>query len=209
MNLATFLPDLMAGVAVNFEIAGFALLIGLSVSAPLVWARWQGGVIGSIAVAVVAVLRAAPTFVVMFFLANVVPDEWHMFGLVVPFSGLSVVVASQALYATAYCADNGLEAMRHLRLGSTGAALLFLPNILRAFFVMMTSSSQGAAIGVVEGVTVTLRAADRLPDLSQRLGLYLLVVLVFVAIQQSAFAVINRLRSPHRTAQPGRRHRLA
>ncbi len=192
--LADFAPDLLRGMAVNFEIASLALLVGCVASVPLVLARLRGGLAGIVAAAVVALLWAMPTFVVMFFLANVVPNEWELFGVTVPFSGLVVIVLSQAVFATAYVADNGLEAMRQWRRGAVGSALLFLPNVLRAFFVMVTSSSQAAAIGVVEAVTVTLRKADQLHGVGPKLLLFMVVVMLFVGLQRLAFAVIGRLR---------------
>ena len=49
---------------------------------------------------------------------------------------------------------------------------MFLPNITRAFFVLVMSSSAGAAIGVPEGIAVILRQAEQLPALGDRLVLF-------------------------------------
>ena len=193
--LAGFVPDLLRGMLVNFEIAGLAMVLGVAAAVPIIAARLRGGAVGTLAGLMVSVMWALPTFIVMFFLANVVPNEWTILGRTLRFTGLPVVVVSLAVFATAYVADNGLDAIRHLRRGNQGSALLFLPQLARAFFVLVTSSSQAAALGVLEAVTITLRQGDRLPELWQRLLLFLGVVLVFVALQRTAFSVIDRYRT--------------
>lgn len=193
--LTRFVPDLLWGMVINFEIAALSLLLGFVVAVPLVAARLRGGILGAVAGVMVAVLWASPTFIVMFFLMNVIPNQWLLFGTVIHFTGLPVVVTSLAVFACAYVADNGLDAIRHLRRGNQGTALLFLPQLGRAFFVLVTASSQAAAIGVLEAVTVTLRQADRLPEIWQRLLLFLCVVLVFVVLQLTAFRIIDRFRT--------------
>lgn len=192
--LRGFLPDLLAGLAVNLEIAGLALLLGITAASPLIALRLRGGTAGMMARGLGALLWASPTFVVMFFLANVVPEQWSIAGITVHFTGLVVIVLSQAVFATAFITDNGLEAVRHLRAGRQGSALLFLPQAASAFFIMVTSSSQAAAIGVLDAVAITLRAGERLPDIRQRLLLFFAVVLMFVLIQRIAFHVIHLCR---------------
>jgi ABC-type amino acid transport system permease subunit len=192
--LRGFLPDLLGGLLVNLEIAGLALLLGLVTASALIPMRLRGGALGSAAAVLVALFWAAPTFVVMFFLANVVPDRWTLAGMTIRFTSLAVIVVSQAVFATAFITDNGLEAVRYVRIGNWGSALLFLPQLASAFFIMVTSSSQAAAIGVLDAVAVTLRAGERLPDVRHRLILFLGVVLVFVLIQRLASHLIHVCR---------------
>jgi hypothetical protein len=56
------------------------------------------------------------------------------------------------------------------------------------------SSGTGAAIGVSEAVSTTLRQAERLPNLTDRLLLFLLVMLFFTATLQTAFAAVSLVR---------------
>ena len=70
---------------------------------------------------------------------------------------------------------------------------------------MVTSSSQAAAIGVLDAVAVTLRAGERLPDLRHRLLLFLSVVLLFVLIQRVASHVIQLCREGLLRRMDGRR----
>ena len=92
-------------------------------------------------------------------------------------------------------ADNALDALRQLRTGSTAAALLFLTNLLHAFFVTMLPTSFGAALGVVEAVTVTLRAIEAMPLVSSRLMLIGVVMLVLTVCFQTIYQLVNLLRS--------------
>lgn len=192
--LPDFIPRFLTGVVLNFEIAAGSLLMGLLIGVPIALARLRGRSLGIVASTATGVMRAAPTFVVMFFLLYAVPRQFSLFGLTVFLSAPMVVVLALTVYSASYVADNALEALQQLRRGSHHAALLFLPNMARAFFVLVLSSSTGAAIGVREAISATLRQAERLPKLSDRLLLFLLVMLFFVATLQAAYAAVAWLR---------------
>ena len=82
--------------------------------------------------------------------------------------------------------------MRHLRAAARRiGAFLFLPNITRAFFVMVMSSSAGAAIGVTEGITVILRQAEQLSDFDDRLVLFAIGIVLFGIPLQAGFMVMS------------------
>jgi len=94
--------------------------------------------------------------------------------------------------------------MRQLRAGSTLGALLFLPNLTRAFFVLVMSSSAAAAIGVTEGITVILRHAEQLPVLGDRLVLFATGIVLFGIPLQAGFAIMSVIqrRLSLRVARP-------
>lgn len=189
-----FLPQLLAGMVVNFEIAAIALLVGLAVGGLLTWAKLVGGVVGAIAVTLIGLMRAAPTFVVMFFLLNIIPSDATLFGVNVAPSGVMTVALSLVPYAAAYVADNGSEALKQLRDGSPLGALLFLPNVTRAYFVLVMSSSAGAAIGVSEGIAVILREAERMPTLGDKMVLFAIGIVCFGITLQAGFALMRLLQ---------------
>jgi hypothetical protein len=189
-----FLPRFLAGVAVNFEIAGMAIAAGLALGILFAAARLHGGVSGAAAASAIALMRAAPTFVVMFFLMNAVPRDASVFGLRFALSGVPTVALSLVPYAAAYIADSGIEAVRLLRRGSHQGGLLFLPNIMRAFFVLVMSSSIGAAIGVKEGISVILWQAEQLPSLGDKLVLFAVGVACFGIPLQAGFALMSLIQ---------------
>ena len=66
--LPDFIPRFLTGVVLNFEIAAGSLLMGLLIGVPIALARLRGRSLGIVASTATGVMRAAPTFVVMFFL---------------------------------------------------------------------------------------------------------------------------------------------
>jgi His/Glu/Gln/Arg/opine family amino acid ABC transporter permease subunit len=193
-QFAQFLPAFLSGLAVNFEIAICSVFGGLMLGSPLAIARLAGGPIARVAGGLVAFCRAAPTFVVMFFLVNVVPASVSLAGLKISMTPWLAVVLSLTVYGTAYVSDNAMEPIRQLRKGSPVVALLFLMSLVRAFFVMVLSSGFGAAVGVVEATTVTLRAIERMPQVSDRLMLIAMVMLMFTVSFQAIYRLIDFLR---------------
>jgi len=191
---ADFLPRFLAGMAVNFEIALIALAIGLAFGLLLALGRLAGGVLGAIAASAIALMRAAPTFVVMFFLLNAIPRDATLLGAPFALSGVMTVALSLVPYSAAYIADAGVDAIRHMRGGSTAGALLFLPNVTRAFFVLVMSSSAAAAIGVTEGISVILRQAEQLQSLDERLVLFALGIVMFGIPLQAGFVLIGAVQ---------------
>ncbi|MEO1091098.1 MAG: hypothetical protein AAFX81_10720 [Pseudomonadota bacterium] len=189
-----FLPELVAGMAVNFQISATALALGLALGLPLGVLRFGARAQRYVVSPFVGLMRAAPTFVVMFFLLNVIPQDATLLGFAVAPSPWMIVALSLVPYAAAYAADNGREAALQRHRGANDAALLFLPNILRAFFVLVMSSGAGAAIGVSEGVAVVLREAERWPTLGEKLVVFGLGVLCFGAVFQTGFALMRLLR---------------
>ncbi len=189
-----FFRDLLAGMVVNFEIAAIALVIGLALGGLLALGRLVGGPVGGVATTLIGLMRAAPTFVVMFFLLNIIPRDATLFGVGVTPSPLMIVALSLVPYSASYVADNGAEALKQLRAGSPLGALQFLPNVTRAFFVLVMSSSAGAAIGVTEGIAVILREAVLLPALADKLVLFAIGILFFGVTLQAGFALMRLLQ---------------
>jgi len=189
-----FLPRLLAGMAVNFEIALIAIAIGLVLGLVLALLRLGRGVLGLPAATVIGLMRAAPTFVVMFFLLNAIPRDATLFGIKINLTGMMAVAISLVPYSAAYVADNAAGALAQWRAGSHLGALLFLPNLMRAFFVLVMSSGAGAAIGVTEGIAVILRQAEQLPGLEDKLVLFAFGIALFGVPLQAAFYLIRALQ---------------
>jgi hypothetical protein len=202
---ADFVPALLVAMVTNFEISFIALALGLAIGLPLAVLRDRGGVASAgTAAAIISLMRAAPTFVVMFFLLNVIPRDATLFGLKLALSGVMTVAVSLVPYSAAYAADAGLEALRQLRRGSPLGALLFLPNITRAFFVIVMSSGAAAAIGVPEGISVILRESALLPALGDRLMVFAIGIVLFGVPLQLGLAFMRYLQRElgRRTLRP-------
>lgn len=205
LSASGFVTDFIAGMAVNYAIAAIALLLGLVIGLPLAHAGLTGGRTRRLAGTLVSLMRAAPTFVVMFVLMNAIPRHATLLGVAVAPSGFLAVALSLAPYAASYVFDNAVDAIGHLRRGSAAGALLFLPNMMRAFFVLVMSSSAGAAIGVTEAVAVILHETQQLPGLHDKLLLFGIGVICFGVPLQSGFALVHMLH--RRLDRMASRHR--
>jgi His/Glu/Gln/Arg/opine family amino acid ABC transporter permease subunit len=189
-----YVPALLAGMVTNFEISIIALLLGLVVGAPFAALRFYGGRLSvAFAATVIALMRAAPTFVVMFFLLYVLRDV-SVFGVKLAMSGVMTVAVSLVPYSAAYTADAGVEALRQWQRGSHLGALLFLPNITRAFFVIVMASGAAAAIGVPEGISVMVRESALLPTLGDRLVVFAIGIVLFGVPLQLGLALMRYLQ---------------
>ena len=194
----SFIPDgfvinFLAGFVTNLWVGGSSLLLGLLCGGLLAVVRLAGGIAGKSAAGLTALFRAVPTFVAMFVLLNLLPKSVSIGGATLSVPNAAFVVLSLGIYATSNVSDNLLEALRHWLADRKPAALLFLPNTLRVFFVLVMASSTGAAIGVPEAVTATLRAADQMPDMSSRAMLVGSVLLVFAVAMQMVDLLVKAI----------------
>ncbi len=200
-------PALFAGMLVNFQIALIALVLGLALGAPAVLMLVAGRGWQRLVRPVIGLMRAAPTFVVMFFLLNIIPRQLTLFGLDLSLTPEWIVALSLVPYAASYVADNGKTAILGLRNGSREEALLFLPNLVRAFIVLGMSSSAGVAIGVNEGVAVVLREAEKYAEIGDQMLVFAIGVLAFGIVFQLGFAavrlMVRLLTAPKEAAHSG------
>jgi ABC-type amino acid transport system permease subunit len=192
---AGFIPDLLNGMKVNFQIASVILILGLLIGGLLTGVSLMGGVLGIIVTFFVGLIRAMPTFLAMICLLYLIPKQIVIAGSSFALSGVVLVILSLVPYAVAYVFDNFSESIRQWRRGQMITALQLLPNLSRLYFILIMSSSAGAAIGVTEGVTTLLRYASRSESIQERLLLYAIGILFFGIVMQTAFALINRLRT--------------
>jgi His/Glu/Gln/Arg/opine family amino acid ABC transporter permease subunit len=193
--LMNFFPRFLNGLIVNFEMAMWSIAGGLLLALPLAYVRLSSGFAGKVCDALVAVFRSAPTFVLVFFLVNVVPSQFSVGGLSMQMTPWLAVVLALIIYGAAYLSDTGIEPLRHLKEGSVVSALLYLMTAVRAFFMMVLSSCFGAAVGVVESITVTLRTLENLPSVQDRLVLIAVVIGIFTICFQLVYWGIHQLRS--------------
>lgn len=190
-----FIPDLLNAMKVNFQIASVILISSLLIGGVLTVVSLTGGIVGMLIAFLIGVIRAIPTFLLMICLLYLIPKQIVIAGSSYSLSGFVIVVLSLIPYAVAYVFDNFSESIRQWRKGQMVTALQLLPNLSRMYFILIMSSSSGAAIGVNEGVTTLLRYATRVGSLQERLVLYAVGILFFGILMQTAFALINYLRA--------------
>jgi len=203
--IRAILPTLLAGFLINLEIAAGAVAIGLGFGLPLALLGLTAPRSAVFVWPCVRLMQAAPTYVVMYFVLNALPRDMSLFGA--PAAGLLAVTLAQSVYMAAYVADNLYRAAEHLWRDERDLALLFLPNLLRGFVLVVMSSGFGAAIGVSEAVAVTIRQAERLHAVGERVVLFLVVIALFSVVFGGANVAIrwmvHRLSAPKKLAPGG------
>lgn len=188
--IVQFIPVLLAGFLVNLEIGVAVVAIAVSLGVPLSLLRRRVAFTGRLIRLGIGLMQALPTYVVMFFVLTLLPRGLSVFGL--PITGLVAVIAAQSVYLTAYVAEDAYEALGHLGRNDREHALLFLPNLLRGFVVVVMSSGFGAAVGVSEAVSATMRQAERLPTAGDRIMLFGVAITFFALVVGALNAVIRR-----------------
>jgi His/Glu/Gln/Arg/opine family amino acid ABC transporter permease subunit len=188
-----FIPILWAGFLVNLEIGVAAVVIGLVLGVLLTLLRRRLSLLQRPIHLCIQLMQALPTYVTMFFVLTLLPDDLALWGR--PIESVTAVVLAQSVYMTSYVAEDAYEALEHLKRNDRDQALLFLPNLLRGFVVVVMSSGFGAAVGVSEAVSVTMHQAERFPALGDRILLFAVTITFFVLIFGLVNILIQRLIS--------------
>jgi His/Glu/Gln/Arg/opine family amino acid ABC transporter permease subunit len=182
-----FIPILWAGFLVNLEIGVAAVAIGTIVGVALTLLRRRLSLLQRPVHLCIQLMQALPTYVTMFFVLTLLPDDLALWGR--PIESVTAVVLAQSVYMTSYVAEDAYEALEHWKRNDRDQALLFLPNLLRGFVVVVMSSGFGAAVGVSEAVSVTMHQAERFPALGDRILLFAVTITFFVLV----FGLVNIL----------------
>jgi His/Glu/Gln/Arg/opine family amino acid ABC transporter permease subunit len=188
-----FIPILWAGFLVNLEIGVAAVAIGLVLGVLLTLLRRRLSLLQRPIHLCIQLMQALPTYVTMFFVLTLLPDDLALWGR--PIESVTAVVLAQSVYMTSYVAEDAYEALEHLKRNDRDQALLFLPNLLRGFVVVVMSSGFGAAVGVSEAVSVTMHQAERFPALGDRILVFAVTITFFVLIFGLVNILIQRLIS--------------
>jgi ABC-type amino acid transport system permease subunit len=181
--LASFAPVFLGGFLLNLEIAGGAMLIGLSLGGILALVIVNVGWLRAPASILIQLLLCLPGYIVMFFLVNLLGS-----------SGMFAVILAQSVFATAYCSEMTKHVLEDLKIGDLRRATLFIPNAIRGFTITTMSSGLAAAVGIPESVGLTMHEAGHLPALRDRIILFLCVIgffAVFFGLVKAASARIS------------------
>ena len=188
-----FIPILWTGFLVNLEIGVAAVAIGTIVGVALTLLRRRLSLLQRPVHLCIQLMQALPTYVTMFFVLTLLPDDLALWGR--PIESVTAVVLAQSVYMTSYVAEDAYEALEHWKRNDRDQALLFLPNLLRGFVVVVMSSGFGAAVGVSEAVSVTMHQAERFPALGDRILLFAVTITFFVMVFGSVNILIQHLIS--------------
>ena len=188
-----FLGRFVSAFYVNIMVACTSLLIGMIVGLPFAYARRRSGMLGRMVGFTNALLRAAPIFVLMFLILNIldnarVSEAWYRVDP--PYAALVLALAA---YSISVISDVYFDMLTQLSAGDKQAAMLVLPNLFRIFTILVMATSVGAAIGVNEAITVTLDRMQSLSTRSEKIWLILFVIFCFILFFSTAKYLVARL----------------
>ena len=167
-------PYLAEGFGWNIIVSLIAMAVGTVIGLILALLRggahWSARHSGS---TVTTLARNAPTFVMLFYLAYIIPTEFTLFGAAAVFPAWLKASLALGIAVAGYVSDNALAAIRHLRRHEMAEALLFVPAWTNYFLIIVMASSTASVIGVPELV----RRADTVIGAVDEIGLALWVYL--------------------------------
>ncbi len=126
--ILAFIPLLLRGFLIDLWIALAATVIGLAIGLPIAWVRHRMAWTRRPLRVVIRLMQAAPVYVVMFFLLNMLPDDVEVWNWTIVIGGITVMILAQCAYMIPYVAEAGFDMLCHLREGEIGKALLFSTN---------------------------------------------------------------------------------
>ena len=144
-------PFLAVGFLWNVLISVVAMAIGTPVgfllaearlSARASWRRLGGFLTGA--------ARSFPTFVLIFYLAYVLPTEFVVGGATLALPAWLKAALALSVAVAGFVSDNGLQAIQHWRRRELHEAYLFLPSWTMYFLIIFMASSTASVIGVPE-----------------------------------------------------------
>jgi polar amino acid transport system permease protein len=152
--LWTWTPYLAGGFGWNIIVSILAMAVGTAIGAVLAQARLspRRGLSGA-ARGVTALSRNLPTFVCLFYLAFLLPNEITLGGLELQVPAWVKASLALAVAVVGYVSDTFGAAILDHRRGRPEAMLLLLPSWMTYFLIIVMASSTASVIGVSEIVS--------------------------------------------------------
>ncbi len=145
--LWTWTPFLGQGFLWNILISAVTMAIGTPLGLMLARLRLSESRIGT---ALTAAARLPPTFVLIYYLAYVLPPQVTVGEVSLSLPGWLKASLALSVAVAGFVSDNALSAFRHHRRGETVEALYFIPAWTTYFLIIVMASSTASVIGVPE-----------------------------------------------------------
>lgn len=195
-QLANMMLPVMAASYLNWLMAAQIMVVGYLLGSALAMARYAAKPFNTAMAPVFTVLRAAPSFVVMFFLLAVGDREQGIFNTGFRVNGIAAVVISCSVYSVMFVSDTMLANFRRNESANLiRNTITAFPSLLRCFFICFLSTAAGAAVGVPEALGTALRMANAMASSADRLALLGGVVVFFAISMQLCMALCRMLEA--------------
>ncbi|MDH4400325.1 MAG: hypothetical protein QE486_01350 [Burkholderiaceae bacterium] len=208
-SLTDFILNFLSYFLTNIKIGTFSLIGGLLIGVPLAWLlnknnKWLSRMIN----VVLFFCRGLPIYILMFALLTSLSTDTLLKAFNDETLRTAAIILALSVYALAAICDLTLVMLAQLAKGQIAEAFLIVPNIFRIFTTLLISSSVGAAIGVPEAVSYTIRVYERFPERIDRFLLVLAVTIFFAVFQSLCKKIVLMLsemiqrRFQNRKVQP-------
>ncbi|MBZ9938352.1 ATP-binding protein [Mesorhizobium sp. BR1-1-16] len=177
--LLTWTPYLGVGFLINIGISLLTMVIGTALGFLLARGRQRSS---GVAAFLTAAARVPPTFVLIYYLAYVVPPEIPLGAFSVPLPDWLKASLALAVAVTGFVSDNALSALRHLERGERVEALYFIPAWTTYLLIIIMASSTASVIGVPEIVQRANTVIAAVGDPRAILWIYLYTMLWFLVL---------------------------
>lgn len=146
-------PDLLIGFGLNWLISALSMVLGMAIGFSLALARNQvGGVVRRPAQLLTSTCRNIPSFVLIFYLAFVLPVEISVAGQILTVPLWLKATLALTIPVIGFTSDQGLAYLRQRREGLADARSIFAGAALQYFLIVLMSSATASVIGVEDSV---------------------------------------------------------
>ncbi|MCW0182439.1 MAG: ATP-binding protein [Zavarzinia sp.] len=190
--LLTWTPFLALGFLWNILISLVSMAIGTPLGFGLARLRLSGSRIGA---GLTAAARLPPTFVLIYYLAYVLPTEIVISGYSLGLPGWLKASLALSVAVAGFVSDNALSALRHHKRGERVEALYFIPAWTTYFLIIVMASSTASVIGVPEIVQRANTVIAAVGEPSATLWVYLYAMLWFLGFCWPLARLMSHIRA--------------
>lgn len=152
--LIKWTPFLATGFLWNIGITMVAVSIGTALGGLFAYMKHSSNqVIHATGSFIPSILRSAPTLVLMFYLATLLPDNISVDGYIIYIPNWFKAALAMTASQIGFNSLNIYAFIKQWRDGDIQAALMIIPNWLGAFLITLLSSSGASLVGVSELVS--------------------------------------------------------
>lgn len=194
--LAEWTPYLLTGFGWNIVVSLTAMAIGTVAGLLLavmrdssVWGAKSGGNV------LTAAMHVAPTFVMLFYLTYMIPEQLEFFGLSVHVPVWLKASLAFGIAVAGFVSDNALVSIRYFSKGHIPEALLFLPSWTNYFLIIVMASSTASVIGVPEMVYRARTVIGAVDQIGFLFWAYLYVMIWFLVFSILLTMIMHLLRN--------------
>lgn len=146
-------PDLLIGFGMNWLISVLSMVLGMGIGLPLALARDQvGGLARRPAQLLTSTCRNIPSFVLIFYLAFVLPVEISVAGQILTVPLWLKAALALTIPVIGFSSDQALAYFRQRRKGIPDARAIFAVAAVQYFLIILMASATSSVIGVEDSV---------------------------------------------------------